>query len=218
MMVNDHKLIGFDLDGTLCHPVRPFDEIFEQAFGIKKSTVADVWMAAIQADGARTGIDAIKAILPNSTQQQADEHLLNFSKLWAEQQKLFDGVELMLKRLKDEGHLLTLITNGPSVMQHAVIDHLGIRGYFDHAFTTGDEALAINKPNAQCFAKVANYFDVAAKDCLFVGDGEVNDYRGALSAGWHGLWVAPTNEIPAKMFNDLTATPNQNTAHRLVWV
>lgn len=216
--MKDYRLIGFDMDGTLCHPVTPFDEVFEQAFGIKNSEVADVWMAAVQADGARTGIEAIKLMFPNFTQAEANEYLQKFSDLWAGEQKLFDGVLPMLQRLKDSGVKLTLITNGPSIMQHAVIDHLGIREYFTQAFTKGDEVLGINKPNRGCFEKIAALMNVEVRDCLFIGDGEVNDYRGALGAGWDGLWVQPSNTVQTKTFEKLTPTTNQTAPHIIKWV
>lgn len=213
--MKQYELIGFDVDGTLCHPVTPFDEIFEQAFGIKKS---EIWMNAIMAEGARTGIEAIKVILPDLSQAEADEYLLKFSDLWAGEQKLFDGVLPMLQRLKDSDVKLTLITNGPSIMQHAVIDHLGIRDYFTQAFTTGDEVLGINKPNRGCFDKVAALLNVDAKDCLFIGDGEVNDYRGALGAGWNALWVQPSNAANSQKYEKLTSTINQTSPHIIKWV
>lgn len=216
-MIN-YKLIGFDMDGTLCHPIVSFDEIFEQAFGIRKSAVADVWMAAVQADGVRTGVEAIKVLFPVFSAWQADECLVNFSNLWARNQKLFDGVVPMLENLKVSGAKLTLITNGPSTMQHAVIDHLGIRDYFDMAFTTGDEILGINKPNCGCFDRVAQLMEVEAQDCLFIGDGEVNDYRGAQSAEWDGLWVAPTYDQNQPKLSDLTVSADQKSPYVMSWL
>ena len=215
--MNNYNLIGFDMDGTLCHPVISFDKIFEQAFGIKKPSVADIWMAAVQADGARTGVEAIWAMFPDFTDQQADEYLLNFSNLWARNQKLFDGVMPLLKNLKASGTKLTLITNGPSTMQHAVIDHLGIRDCFDTAFTTGDEILGINKPNRACFDKVAQLMNVDAKDCLFIGDGQVNDYQGAQSAGWDALWVKPSNDQTQPKLANLTASNDQKSPYAMSW-
>lgn len=216
--MKDYKLIGFDMDGTLCHPVVSFDEIFEQAFGIKKSVVADIWMAAVQADGVRTGVEAVKVMFPNFTVLQANAGLLNFSNLWARNQKLFDGVVPMLENLKASGLKLVLITNGPSTMQHAVIDHLGIRDCFDVAFTTGDEILGINKPNRACFDKVAQLMNVEAKDCLFIGDGEVNDYRGAQSAGWDALWVKPTNDQSHAKLADLAVSVDQKSPYVMSWL
>lgn len=216
--MRNYKLIGFDMDGTLCHPIKPFDEMFEQAFGIKISKVKAVWMAAIQADGARTGIEAIKAIFPDFTEVQAEKYLHNFSHQWARNQKLFDGVVPMLKNLKTSGVKLTLITNGPSFMQHVVIDQLGIRDCFDMPFTTGDDILGINKPNRGCFDRVAQLMNVEAKDCLFIGDGEVNDYRGARSAGWDALWVKPVNDQTQSKLTDLTVSADQKSPYVMSWL
>lgn len=212
-----YKLIGFDMDGTLCHPKTKFEDIFATAFGKNLHDVQDVWMKAIMAEGARTGITAIQAMFPNYSQAEAEEYLQNFSTLWAQQQVLFDGALPMLQRLKADGHRLTLITNGPSTMQHAVIDHLGIRQYFDQAFATGDEAIGINKPNRGCFDKVASIFKVEPKDCLFIGDGKINDYQGATGAGWNGLWVNPTNDLNAQAFDKIDPSTVQNTVYSIKW-
>ncbi|PCI87742.1 MAG: hypothetical protein COB24_04800 [Hyphomicrobiales bacterium] len=212
-----YKLIGFDMDGTLCHSVISFDEIFEQAFGIKKSTVEGVWMGALQAEEARTGIEAIRAIFPDLAEVRVEEYLHEFSHLWARNLKLFRGVVAMLDGLRASGVKLTLITNGPSVMQHVVIDYLGIRDCFDMAFTTGDEVLGINKPNRACFDRVAQLMDVEAEDCLFIGDGEVNDYRGAQSAGWDALWVKVSDDQNQPKLSDLAVSGDQESPYMVSW-
>uniref|UniRef100_A0A2A4Z2L1 HAD family hydrolase n=1 Tax=OCS116 cluster bacterium TaxID=2030921 RepID=A0A2A4Z2L1_9PROT len=215
--MKNYKLIGFDMDGTLCRFVSLFDEVFDQAFAIKKSVVSDVWMAAISANCVRTGIEAVHAIMSNISQTEAQQQLTNFSNLWAQNQRLFDGVVPMLKNLKASGAKLTLITNGPSFMQHAVIDHLGIRDCFDTAFASGDEILGINKPNPACFDRVAQLMNVDAKDCLFIGDGEVNDYQGVQSVGWDALWVKPCNDQSQPKLNDLTASAGQKSPYVMSW-
>lgn len=217
-MMKNCKLIGFDMDGILCYPTSKFADVFETAFGFKYPEVNDVWMGAIMAEQARTGIEAVEAMFPEFTRAEAQEYLVNFSDLWAREQKLFDGVLPMLQRLRDSSVKLVLITNGPSTMQHAVIDHLGIRDCFTRAFTTGDEVLGINKPNRGCFDKVAKLMNVEAKDCLFIGDGEVNDYQGALGAGWDALWVKPTNDETPQKFSNLSASTTQKTPHIIRWV
>ncbi|MBL1421167.1 MAG: HAD family hydrolase [Alphaproteobacteria bacterium] len=215
--MKNYGLIGFDMDGTLCHPVISFDEIFERAFGIRKSAVEGVWMGALQAEGARTGIEAIRAIFPDLGEVRVEEYLHEFSHLWAGNLKLFGGVVAMLEGLKASGVKLTLITNGPSVMQHVVIDCLGIRDCFDMAFATGDEVLGVNKPNRACFDRVAQLMDVEADDCLFIGDGEVNDYRGAQSAGWDALWVKVSDDQNQSKFGDLIVSGDQKTPYTVSW-
>lgn len=216
--MHKYKLIGFDMDGTLCHPITEFEHVFKQAFGIDQATVRTAWMNAIMAEKARTGIESIQAIFPELNQQKAEALLQKFSQMWAGQQKLFDGVISMLMRLREQGYKLTLITNGPSVMQHTVIDHLGIRHLFDHAFTTGDDIIGINKPNRACFDKVAKIFSLDANQCLFIGDGQINDYKGAQSAGWDAIWVAPQNNKNTQKFSDLEVISPQETAYPIRWV
>lgn len=216
-MMKNYKLIGFDMDGTLCHPKTNFEQVFQLAFGLELAEVRDVWASAIMADGARTGIEAIQAIFPKATQAEADEHLLNFSNLWAQEQQLFNGVLPMLKDLKQNGHKLVLITNGPSFMQHAVIEQLGIGKYFNKTFASGDEALAINKPNKSCFDKVVQIMNVEAENCLFIGDGKVNDYQGAIGAGWDAIWVNPTNQKTAQAFEKIEPSENQAIPILVKW-
>ncbi len=213
------KLIGFDMDGTLCYPTQKFDLIFERAFGFPKSKVADVWMNALMQTGPRTGIEAFKAVLPNISEDEAQKKLLRFSALWAKQQMLFEGVVPMLKFLSQMPDVtLVLITNGPSTMQHHVIDYLNIRQYFDRAFTTGDVDMGYNKPDPQCFEKAAKLFHVNADECLFIGDGQVNDYNGAKSALWDARWVSPCNDDKAGSFEDcLALIQPQKTAFKINW-
>ena len=84
---------------------------------------------------------------------------------------------------------LALISNGPSDMQRAALRSLGIESYFTTIVVSGDEDLAVRKPNPRIFELACQRLNTAPEHVLMVGDNLVADIQGALAAGLQAVWL-----------------------------
>ena len=92
-----------------------------------------------------------------------------------------------IQALKEQGYLLGVVSNGPSVLQNKKLDTAGIRDLFDVVAVSGD--YGIHKPDRRLFDLAAQKLNVPNEACLFVGDHPVNDIKGALGAGMQAIWM-----------------------------
>ncbi len=94
---------------------------------------------------------------------------------------IFPNAPVLLKKLKDDGYIVGVITNGPSVLQNHKMDTSGLRPYCDIVVVSGD--VGVHKPDPALFVYTAKKLGLKPQECLYVGDHPVNDIQGALSAG-----------------------------------
>lgn len=221
--MHKYKLVGLDLDGTLCYPKKPFETIFQESFGFPLETVQFQWMDQITKNNPCTGLEAVKEISKNKSSTEIRKLFENFSHQWAANQILFPGVDVFLSNIRSifDGKII-ILTNGPSYFQHSVVNFLGLPSLVDHVFASGDKNLGIRKPNLECFTKVQKFAEVEPSECLFIGDSFDNDYHGAKNAGWDSIWVEPQiKKLPENRhsLNDFITYGRQNdlTQIKLFW-
>lgn len=99
--------------------------------------------------------------------------------------KIFPNTIPLLKKLKEKGLLLGVITNGPSYLQNHKMDESGLRPYMDIVIVSGD--LGVHKPNKEIFEITARELGLNCSECVYVGDHPVNDIEGALGAGMKAI-------------------------------
>jgi putative hydrolase of the HAD superfamily len=92
----------------------------------------------------------------------------------------------MLDKLKHQGYLLGIITNGRGQFQARAIEGLGIRDYFDTVLIS--EVEQIRKPQVEIFQKAMKQLSVSASDSVFVGDHPEADIAGAKGAMMKTIW------------------------------
>lgn len=115
----------------------------------------------------------------------------------------FPGTIPMLKKLKEQGFKVALITNGHHELQYRKIDMLGLRDVFDEIIVSGD--VKIDKPDKKIFLLMAQRLGIEAEQMIYVGDHPVNDIKGAASAGCKTIWMkCKSPEIKCKIPPDET--------------
>lgn len=92
-----------------------------------------------------------------------------------------------LRRLRQAGMPLGLITNGNAEMQRAKIERFSVAEYFDHVQIEGE--FGIGKPDERAFRHALDSLGVEPTEAWMVGDNLDNDIRGAQQAGIHAIWV-----------------------------
>lgn len=112
----------------------------------------------------------------------------HFNEHYGEHVALFPDAIPTIQALKEQGYLLGVVSNGPSVLQNKKLDTAGIRDLFDVVAVSGD--YGIHKPDRRLFDLAAQKLNVPNEACLFVGDHPVNDIKGALGAGMQAYgWI-----------------------------
>ena len=98
---------------------------------------------------------------------------------------IFPNSHVLLKKLKDMGYIVGVITNGPSILQNHKMDTSGLRPYCDIVVVSGD--VGVHKPDPALFAYTADKLGLSCDECIYVGDHPVNDIQGALEAGMKAI-------------------------------
>ena len=93
-----------------------------------------------------------------------------YTKHHEEELVLYDGVEVLLKRLKSEGKKLAIATNAYRQSTIETLSHLNILSYFD-AIACYDD-VPRGKPSPDMLEKNLKDLNVSVDESLFIGDSE----------------------------------------------
>ncbi|AMW77976.1 haloacid dehalogenase [Acinetobacter sp. TGL-Y2] len=105
----------------------------------------------------------------------------------------FEGVELAIKTLYQQGYRLGLISNGRSPFQENNFKALGLNEFFSSVLVS--EAIGIRKPDPEIFNRSCLQLNTAPEHCVFIGDNEIADIQGAHKAGMKTIYF---NQNPNK--------------------
>jgi HAD superfamily hydrolase (TIGR01549 family) len=199
------KAVLFDLDDTLCDYAAARESRLRRAFtlapggGIQPREAIDldrmiaesIRMHPHGADHfaelfARFGIgDAGEA------QAAADWYRKNrFHSL-----RLFPEVETVVSTVREgvshdepwAARPIGIVTNGPTEVQYAKLELLGIDRFVD--FVLVSEEFGVAKPDPAIFREALRLAGVRPEEAIFVGDSVEFDMAGARAAGIHTVWL-----------------------------
>ena len=110
-----------------------------------------------------------------------------FSALRDEAIRPFPGAIDTLRRLKEAGIRLALLSNGDGPTQRGKIERFALEAFFDHIQIEGE--FGVGKPDARAFRNALSVLGVEPGDAWMVGDNLEADILGARQAGIHAIWV-----------------------------
>lgn len=207
------KAIFFDLDGTLCRFHGNFKEIFTRCCSsifqthssLTYDVILNVWNNVLGKEGTLTTSSALQKVcfelnIALSVDYEEPANLL--CQTYANHIALINNVNELLQSLS-KNYKLVLITNGPVDMQNAVINSLGIRGYFEAILISGDPCIRCRKPNSTIFQLALEATKTCNKEVLMVGDNLKVDIEGAKNLGLHTLFVGKTDDTQIKSIEDI---------------
>lgn len=189
----------FDLDGTIAETTESMAKagnIMLEEIGLKKRPVKEYKYFA--GDGAKTLVErALKA-----AGAETEEYFLRAYKRYME---LFEeycmykvepiqGVPQVTKKMKERGISIAVLTNKPHDEGVRVVESLFGSNYFD--IILGQKEDMPKKPNPSGALYIAQKFNAAPSDCIYVGDTNV-DMKTGKSAGMFTvgvLWGFRTKE------------------------
>ncbi|TLF45959.1 phosphoglycolate phosphatase [Halomonas urmiana] len=192
-ILNDIRLVAFDLDGTLIDSVPDLAVAADAALaelGLTPQGEARVhdWVG----NGSLTLMArALEAALGGAP----DEALLarahrgfldHYGRVPCARTRLYPGAREALAALAARGLPLALVTNKPSAFIAPLLEAFGLDGHF--ALCLGGDSLTAKKPDPAPLLHVAAHFDVSPSACLMVGDSR-HDIAAGRAAGFRTLAV-----------------------------
>ena len=99
---------------------------------------------------------------------------------------LYYDVRPTLESLKKMNFKLAVISNW-DVSLHRVLDLFDLTSFFDVVIASLEEG--IEKPEKELFDIACNRLQVEPCQCFHVGDDLVDDYQGAVNAGFHSVMI-----------------------------
>lgn len=103
----------------------------------------------------------------------------------------FDDVRDALPRLESAGYRMFAFSNGTAEAVEALLDHAGIRNYFQGVVSCDD--LKSFKPNPAVYAHFLRQAGATGVEAWLIS-GNPFDVIGAISAGMRGAWVKRSPE------------------------
>ena len=101
-----------------------------------------------------------------------------------------DELSAVLDKLASDPALkLAILTAGESKHQWNKVDMLGLDRWFDRELilVTGDTPYT--KPDVELFRMMESRLGLSPSDLWMIGDNYDKDIAGAITAGWHSLWI-----------------------------
>ncbi|MBJ8419953.1 HAD family hydrolase [Acinetobacter courvalinii] len=105
----------------------------------------------------------------------------------------FNDVENTIIKLKEQGYLIGLISNGRTRFQEHNFYALGLTEFFSSIIVS--EAVGLRKPDPAIFLLSCRQLNVSPQDCTFVGDNELADIQGAKTVGMKTIFFHPDQSI-----------------------
>ena len=130
-------------------------------------------------------------LFPGRPEEESAHAASLMGSMWDETQRsvpleLYPDAEPTLRRLKEEGYKLALVSNAPSGTSKT-IESLGLSRYISVIVVSG--VVGVSKPNPEIFRIALRKVAARPSEALHVGDLYEADVAGARNAGLEGLLI-----------------------------
>jgi putative hydrolase of the HAD superfamily len=130
--------------------------------------------------------------IPERLKETVRELLYN----WAFPREQIPGMEDLVRRLKETGYGIWLLSNA-SAMQPKYWQKVPVSRYFDGTMISCD--VKVVKPSREIYRLFTEKFILKAEECLFIDDAPAN-VAGAIACGWQGIvFHGDADELERKM-------------------
>ncbi|MBO5352379.1 MAG: HAD family hydrolase [Lachnospiraceae bacterium] len=182
------EYIFLDLDGTITDSREGITKCFEYAlnhFGIEVADRAEleryIGPPLEQSFREGFGFDAEKTALAVAKYRE------RFVPVGMFENRVYDGMEDALQRLKEAGKVLIVATSKPEYMAVRILEHFGLDGYFDDICGSDEEQNRSKKDEVIRYA-LEKHGITDVSDVLMVGDRKF-DVIGAGTCGLQCMGV-----------------------------
>lgn len=191
------KAILFDLDDTLsdskkyiriCHTVNANKYIIGIKDDKQKKAIIDdlVWLSTKKE--IKKLKDRIKYIEDKYSVKITQPIFYRY--FWNRYMKkyfcLYDDAADTLKKLKERGYKIGLVSNSGYQVQYTKLELTDIKKYFD-CFSISEE-IKLYKPDKEIFFDSLNKLGIKPNEAVYVGDNYEKDIKGAMNASLKPIW------------------------------
>lgn len=199
------KAVLFDLDGTLIDTAADFIRIIQNMCREENREVVDAALIRTQvSEGARAMVQLVYPEL-EVTDPIFLAHRQRFLDIYgadiAVDTDLFDGMYPLLESLEAENIPWGIVTNKPRWLSEALLNALNLTQRC--AVLVCPEDVKQTKPDPEPMYLAANLIDIAAEDCIYVGD-HPRDIDAGRHANMYTI-LAAYGYLPLQHKDDLTA-------------
>ena len=185
--MNKYRVLLFDLDGTLCDT----DEMLIQSFFALYKKYRPAKMRTREELIYFSGPPIKKTLVDEFPDYSFEEIYKAFQEtsreLYLPYVKAFDNEIETLKKLKEAGYLLGVVTNKGAPLTKYSLEIAHIDGIFDVVISADD--VNAPKPSPLGINKALERLGIADKDkVLYIGDNDI-DYETAVNAGTDAMLV-----------------------------
>ena len=197
------KIVIFDMDGTLIDSKKDIT--------LSINTVRK-WHYNLEPLSEEFIVDAINKEVRNlpelfyGTQEYVKEDMIAFEAHYAKQciqnPYLYEGIEEMLRRLKEHNVKLSVATNAPTHFAKLMLDSLGVLELFD--MIIGADKVSSSKPNPEMLFKILDSYEYdALRDSAWMVGDNSKDMLSASNAKIKGLFATwgftPYTDFPTQL-------------------
>lgn len=180
MIGKKYKLYVFDFDGTLIDTrediARAADVLIEK---LKLPVPDAATRLSLIGGGAKSLVKRLTGLGDDEIEPYLQEFLTIYYDICADNTSLYDGAELLLRRLKDEGVYLAVVTMKARIPTHKIIQKHDL-GMFDDVLSFDD--MARRKPDPHSMLMLLEKYGLQLDDALMIGD-TLTDINYAKAAG-----------------------------------
>ena len=182
-----YQTILFDLDGTLTDPREGITRSVQYALG--KLDIHEPDLAKLEHFIGPPLLQCFMQTydLPEERAWEAVNHYRDrFKVTGLYENHMFDGIDALLGRLREQGRTLYIATSKPTVFAREIARHFGFDRHFKHIYGSELDGTRTNK--VDLIAHLLEEEGLAAEDTLMIGDRK-HDLIGASRNGLHGAGV-----------------------------
>lgn len=213
-MPNPIRAVCFDLDGTLAHftgDYALFVEGFRAELNLELCDM-NAFASRLAAEERREGPGTLRRSLETvlrGLEQRLPDDLDDLTARaiadYCANVALLPGAKEVLAWCRAHDLPLALVTNAHADGQWAVVRALGLEGYFRRILISGDEGVAVRKPNPRIFALACDALGTLPEETVMVGDNLEADIRGALACGMQAVYLGAETGPDFETLPDIAA-------------
>ena len=182
------SIIFFDLDGTISDPKIGITQAVQyalQSFGIHIDNTDD--LCKFIGPPLWNSFKDFYGFNEAQTKKAVEKYREYYTTQGLYENTLYDGMDAMLKKLKDQGKTLIIATSKPTVTAQRVLEYFNLRQYF--TFVSGSELNGERSDKKEIIQYAIEKNSIKnLSDCIMVGDRK-HDIIGANGAGIDSIGV-----------------------------
>ncbi|MBO4264686.1 MAG: HAD family hydrolase [Clostridia bacterium] len=190
---NKIKAVLFDLDDTLIDRDKMFSNwvrYFAKNFSSYPPDMLDGYLVKLKVTDSR-GAGRREAVFADMMKEFGIDDMAVLEKSYYDTYRDFAepfcGELETLEKLKKDGYLLGVVSNGYTELQKKKMRNAGLFDYFDEILIS--EEAGCQKPDKRIFESMAKKLGILPSEALMVGDRYEIDVLGALGAGMRACYM-----------------------------